>query len=144
MLRVNIEKKFDNPNFKINIGSVDRRKKDTIYIKVNCFVCPDKENDYNSIFKALNYNIRNDMHKQLSKYFDIFDSKFLYDLDAPSEYMKIGKKSFVELRIYLKVNDFDLSFKDLSLKANDITNNILDNFQKNLILHDIKVSKTKK
>lgn len=128
-------------NVKIGYGTVDFKNLKTIYLKLNSWVQPKKNNDD---FEGIIYSSRKNIKRFLM---DLNNEKFhkesIVDLDIRTKGIKIQKKSFMNLEITLFVkNSFDIKSKATKEYLKNVFREIVDIGLDNKILYNF--NKTKK
>jgi hypothetical protein len=110
-------------NLKIGYGTVDFKSLKTIYLKLNSWVQPKTDDDFDyQILKSrrqikdIIYNLKNDNFKKIC----------IVDLDIKTKGIKIEKKSFMNLEITLYVEKvFDIKTKQSKVMVKDIIEKII-------------------
>ena len=126
-------KLLSHRDFKINYGTVDSKTLKSIYINIQTWAEPKVDIDYptrvvNSLSRSIKHTVLNSIDK------DIFNNKFIVDLDLRSSGIQSNKKSFLNLECYLYPKDIVIEFKDYGLKNSIkkiIDSVINENFTKN-------------
>ena len=126
-------KLLSHRDFKINYGTVDSKTLKSIYINIQTWAEPKVDIDYptrvvNSLSRSIKHTVLNSIDK------DIFNDKFIVDLDLRSSGIQSNKKSFLNLECYLYPKDIVIEFKDYELKNSIkkiIDSVINENFTKN-------------
>ena len=126
-------KLLSHRDFKINYGTVDSKTLKSIYINIQTWAEPKVDIDYptrvvNSLSRSIKHTVLNSIDK------DIFNDKFIVDLDLRSSGIQSNKKSFLNLECYLYPKDIVIEFKDYGLKNSIkkiIDSVINENFTKN-------------
>ena len=124
-------------DFKINYGTVDSKTLKSIYINIQTWAEPKVDIDYptrvvNSLSRSIKHTVLNSIDK------DIFNDKFIVDLDLRSSGIQSNKKSFLNLECYLYLKEIVVDFKDYELKNSikKLTDSIIkENFTKNNIFN---------
>jgi hypothetical protein len=96
--------------FKSNYGTVDYIDFKSVYITLQCWMEPvrDYEN-WNRIIGLLSKDIRNAISGHING--DIFEDRFICDLDLRASGIRPGKRSFFNLEINLFIKNKDIQFK---------------------------------
>ena len=126
-------KLLSHRDFKINYGTVDSKNLKSIYINIQTWAEPKVDINYptrvvNSLSRSIKHTVLNSIDK------DIFNDKFIVDLDLRSSGIQSNKKSFLNLECYLYPKDIVIEFKDYGLKNSIkkiIDSVINENFTKN-------------
>ena len=100
---------------KIVYGTVDSKEFKSLYLNIQTWVEPKKEVDnWSRVVLNMNRYIKHSVYNNIDK--NIFDDKFIVDLDLRTSGLNLKKKSFLNLEINLYVND-SIDFKSLLLKS---------------------------
>lgn len=128
-------------NVKIGYGTVDFKNLKTIYLKLNSWVEPSRDEvDFDELISKSRKKIKH-------KIYDLKDKKFkqqsIVDLDIKTNGVKLNKRSFMNLEITLYVNEFfDVKSKPIKSEIKSFIERIIDddlidkdlfNFHKNKI-----------
>jgi len=118
---------------KIVYGTVDSINLKSLYLNIQTWVEPIYECDnWTRTVLNLSRSIKHSIYESINK--QIFDEKFIVDLDLRSSGLNLNKKSFMNLEINFYIIQEDLDFKGKEIKQNlqQITEQIFnDNFLKN-------------
>jgi hypothetical protein len=130
-------------SYKINYGTVDSKNLKSLYLNIQTWAEPKDEIEYpNRVINNLSRSIKHTVLEFIDK--DLFDDKFIVDLDLRSSGILKGKKSFLNLECYFYLKDVGLDFKSKEIKTSikTITDYIVkNNFRTN---ENFKFSLTKK
>lgn len=128
-------------NVKIGYGTVDFKNLKTIYLKLNSWVQPKKNNDD---FEGIIYSSRKNIKKFIMELNnEKFHRESIVDLDIRTKGIKIQKKSFMNLEVTLFIkNTFDLKSKETKDYFKNVFEGIVDTGLDNKILFNF--NKTKK
>lgn len=126
-------KLLSHRDFKINYGTVDSKNLKSIYINIQTWAEPKVDIDYptrevNYLSRSIKHTVLNSINK------NIFNDKFIVDLDLRSSGIQSNKKSFLNLECYLYPKEIVTDFKDYELKNSIkklIDSIIKENFTKN-------------
>ena len=101
-------------NSKITYGTVDSKNFKSLYLNLQTWVEPkiDVEN-WSRLVLNMNRSIKHSIFNHIDK--QMFDDKFIVDMDLRTSGLSIKKKSFMNLEINLYLID-EVDFKDLKLK----------------------------
>ena len=120
-------------SYKVNYGTVDSRELKSIYLNIQTWAEPKTE--IKSPTSSVNHLSRQIKHTVLGYInTDIFNEKFIVDLDLRSSGIQIGKKSFLNLECYFYLKNTKVDFKSNEIKdeIKKITDGIvISNFLKN-------------
>ena len=118
---------------KIVYGTVDSIKLKSLYLNIQTWVEPIYECDnWTRTVLNLSRSIKHSIYETINK--EIFNDKFIVDLDLRSSGLNVSKKSFMNLEINFYLKQDELDFKDNEIKESllKITNKIFtDNFLDN-------------
>lgn len=135
-------------NAKVMYGTVDSIELKSIYLNIQTWVKPKKETDnwkrvVLNLSRAVKHSVLDIINQQ------IFENKFIVDLDLRHSGLELNKKSFLNLEITFFMSYPEGDFKDQNIRKHlkEITNYIFDeNFIKNeyFTFHLTKSNKNKK
>ena len=118
---------------KIVYGTVDSINLKSLYLNIQTWVEPIYECDnWTRTVLNLSRSIKHSIYESINK--QIFDDKFIVDLDLRSSGLNLNKKSFMNLEINFYLSQEDLDFKGNEIKQSlqNITEKIFkDNFLNN-------------
>jgi hypothetical protein len=118
---------------KIVYGTVDSINLKSLYLNIQTWVEPIYECDnWTRTVLNLSRSIKHSIYESINK--QIFDEKFIVDLDLRSSGLNLNKKSFMNLEINFYLSQEDLDFKGNEIKQSlqKITEQIFnDNFLDN-------------
>ena len=118
---------------KIVYGTVDSINLKSLYLNIQTWVEPIYECDnWTRTVLNLSRSIKHSIYESINK--QIFDEKFIVDLDLRSSGLNLNKKSFMNLEINFYIIQDDLDFKGEEIKQSlqKLTKQIFnDNFLKN-------------
>lgn len=126
-------------NIKIGYGTVDYKNLKSIYLKLNSWVEPNCEDDFDLIVRRTRKIIIEKVYTQNNP---IFKKQCLVDLDIRTKGIKQNKRSFMNLEITLFVNDFfDVKTKETKEMVKKIITDIIDNNLTNKNLYNFYKTK---
>lgn len=101
-------------NSKIVYGTVDSKDFKSLYLNLQTWVEPkiDSEN-WTRVVLNMNRSIKHSVYQHLDK--NLFDEKFIVDLDLRTSGLNLKKKSFMNLEINLYLLE-EIDFKSTKLK----------------------------
>jgi hypothetical protein len=101
-------------NSKIVYGTVDSKDFKSLYLNLQTWVEPkiDSEN-WTRIVLNMNRSVKHSVYQHLDK--NLFDEKFIVDLDLRTSGLNLKKKSFMNLEINLYLLE-EIDFKSTKLK----------------------------
>ena len=118
---------------KIVYGTVDSINLKSLYLNIQTWVEPIYECDnWTRTVLNLSRSIKHSIYESINK--QIFDEKFIVDLDLRSSGLNLNKKSFMNLEINFYIIQDDLDFKGEEIKQSlqKLTKQIFnDNFLNN-------------
>jgi hypothetical protein len=118
---------------KIVYGTVDSINLKSLYLNIQTWVEPIYECDnWTRTVLNLSRSIKHSIYESINK--QIFDEKFIVDLDLRTSGLNLNKKSFMNLEINFYITQEGLDFKSEEIKQNlqKITEQIFnDNFLNN-------------
>ena len=118
---------------KIVYGTVDSINLKSLYLNIQTWVEPIYECDnWTRTVLNLSRSIKHSIYESINK--DIFNDKFIVDLDLRSSGLNLNKKSFMNLEInfYLIQEDLDFKCNEIKESLQQITKQIFkDNFLDN-------------
>lgn len=143
---INSEKIFQNPNFKIKIGTTNKKNPETIYIQLGTYIKPL---ELMESYKEYIYNFDKKTKKFISNLINkkqTCNKNFILITDIAEERINKDKKSYLDLQIYLKPenkekNNFKYLVKDI---YNNYTLDILNHIQTEFDNNNFEYHKTKK
>lgn len=111
-------------NVKIGYGTVDFKNLKTIYLKLNSWVEPNSDDDFDSLINKSRRNIK----EIISKFGNLnFKPQCIVDLDIRTKGIKLNKKSFMNLEITLYVeNQFDVKSKEIKTTIKKLIHSVID------------------
>lgn len=144
-VRLNSEKKIENDDFKIKIGTTNKINPIIIYVEGKAFISPtyDKE-DYSRDISEIKHVLKQSIseHLHLAKN---FDNKYIVDFQVASNGIRLNKKSFLSFQFLMRQN------KDNVLKLIEVKNNssemvlsIINDLKDAIIDRGFELTKTKK
>jgi len=99
---------------KIHYGTVDSKEFKSLYLNIQTWVEPKTEvENWTRVVLNLTRAVKHSIYENIEK--DLFDNKFIVDLDLRTSGLQLKKKSFMNLEINLfLINEID--FKSTKLK----------------------------
>lgn len=127
-------------NIKIGYGTVDYKNLKSIYLKLNSWVEPEGEDDFDLIVRRTRKKIIEKIYTQNNP---LFKKQCLVDLDIRTKGIKKDKRSFMNLEITLFVNDFfDVKSKETKDNVKNIITGVIDNSLTNSSLYNFHKTKS--
>ncbi len=100
---------------KCSYGTVDSKNLKSIYLNIQSWVEPKGlEMDWARPVSILNKNIKSTLTEILNQ--NLFNDKFIVDLDLRLSGISLGKKSFLNLEVNLYLKEEEIDFKSTTLK----------------------------
>lgn len=143
--RLHNEKKIENENFRLKIGTTNKINPLVVYIEGRTFICPSFEkDDYSKEISEIKRSLSQSISRNI-KSSSRFDDKYIMDFQVASSGVAKGKKSFLSFQFLLRQNkDEVLNLKELKEQEIDTINNIVGALQESILTHNFSLSKTKK
>ena len=117
---------------KVSYGTVDSKEFKSLYLNIQTWVEPKKEaENWTRVVLNMNRSVKHSVFNNINK--ELFDDKFILDLDLRTSGLQMKKKSFMNLEINLYLTQ-EIDFKSIKLKKylKNITKEIYsDVFNKN-------------
>jgi len=117
---------------KVSYGTVDSKEFKSLYLNIQTWVEPKKEvENWTRVVLNMNRSVKHSVFNNINK--ELFDDKFIVDLDLRTSGLQMKKKSFMNLEINLYLTQ-EIDFKSIKLKKylKNITKEIYsDVFNKN-------------
>jgi hypothetical protein len=117
---------------KVSYGTVDSKEFKSLYSNIQTWVEPKKEaENWTRVVLNMNRSVKHSVFNNINK--ELFDDKFIVDLDLRTSGLQMKKKSFMNLEINLYLTQ-EIDFKSVKLKKylKNITKEIYsDVFNKN-------------
>jgi hypothetical protein len=130
---------------KIMYGTVDSIEFKSLYLNLQTWVEPLLElENWNRVVLNMSRAIKHSVYESLDR--NLFDDKFIVDLDLRSSGLSLDKKSFMNLEINLFLNCSNVDFKGNRLKDSlkDIIDRIYDENLFNNNYFSFHLTKSKK
>ena len=150
MKKINSDISFDDNNFKIKVGTVDKKNPTTIYLNIGTYVTPiDETINLKIEIEALKKSITKDVGKIVEKS-DILQNQHIFVTDIASDRLAYGKKSYLEMSLYVKpelsiIKSCNNNFRNVaSLFYECNINNIVQDVETNIKKCGFAYAKSKK
>jgi hypothetical protein len=109
---------------KIGYGTVDYKNLKTIYLKLNSWVQPEIDTDYEITISRSRRKVKEIIYNYETKF---FKKPSIVDLDIRTKGIKLEKRSFMNLEVTLYVeNQFDVKSKEVKSIIKNIHEKIID------------------
>lgn len=146
-VRLNSEKKIENEDFKLKIGTTNKVNPLVIYIEGKAFISPvdDKtKEEYAKDIAEIKHALKRSISTNLY-YSDNFDNKYIVDFQVASSGIAVNKKSFLSFQFLLRQKrDNVMKLSDVKNASEEMINNIAMALHDSIISHRFLLSKTKK
>ena len=144
-VRLNSEKKIDNEDFKIKIGTTNKINPIIIYVEGRSFITPTfEQDDYSKEMSEIKHILKQSISSHLRST-DSFDAKYIVDFQVASNGIQLNKKSFLSFQFLMRQN------KDNVLKLIEVKNNssemvldIVNDLKNAIVERGFVLTKTKK
>lgn len=100
--------------FKSHYGTIDAQNLKSIYVNIQTWVEPkDEVENWNRVVLNMTRSVKHSVLENINK--EVFDTKFIVDLDLRTSGLQLKKKSFMNLEINLFLLE-SMDFKSPKLK----------------------------
>lgn len=117
MKKITSVKKVNSPDFKIKIGTFDKKCPESVFIIGNTYIIPDSDEGYVESVEGIERGFKKILRDRLYRN-DWFDNTFIEIVDTPTERMRAGKRSYITFECHLK-NKNGYDFKKISEYLSD-------------------------
>lgn len=144
-VRLNSEKKIENENFKIKIGTTNKTNPIVVYVEGRAFISPQEEkDDYARDISEFKHDFSRSISQHISNS-TLFDNKFILDFQVASKGISLNKKSFLSFQFLLRQNRNNVrKLKEVKDLSEDMITSIVSTLAENITEHNFVISKTKK
>lgn len=144
-VRLNSEKKIENENFKLKIGTTNKINPIVIYIEGKAFISPSEEkDDYSRDIAEIKHRFKRSISDSLTRS-DMFDNKYILDFQVASSGIAVNKKSFLSFQFLIKQRrDNILKLSDVKERSENMILGIVEGLKEGIEDHNFTLSKTKK
>ena len=144
-VRLNSEKKIENENFKIKIGTTNKTNPIVVYVEGRAFISPQEEKeDYTRDISELKHKFSRAISKHISGS-SLFDNKYILDFQVASKGISLNKKSFLSFQFLLRQNKENVhKLKEIKDLSENMITSIVSSLAENITEHNFVISKTKK
>ena len=137
------EVSFENPHFKLKIGTINKKKPTTFYVEGGTFITPVEDETpfkdrIDEVYRAMSQGII-----RITCETNNLEKNFIANIDVADERMKVGKKTYFSFQYYLRQNKNDLSFSEITDNWDKYTKTVLDKIEYSLKENGFALSKTK-
>lgn len=143
--RLNSEKKIENDNFKLKIGTTNKINPMVIYVEGKAFISPTEEKDeYTRDIAEIKHCLKRNISDNLVTS-EVFDNKYILDFQVASSGISVNKKSFLSFQFLMRQKrDNVMKLADVKMKSEGMILNIINALGKSILEHDFELTKTKK
>ena len=144
-VRLNSEKKIENDDFKIKIGTTNKINPIIIYVEGRAFISPTfDQDDYNKEIAEIKHVLKQSISQHLQTT-DKFDNKYIVDFQVASNGIQINKKSFLSFQFLIRQNkDNVLKLIEVKNGSSDMVLEIVNDLKNAIVEHGFVLTKTKK
>ena len=102
MKKIKSESKFQDNDFKIKIGTIDKKNPEVIYIELGSYITPKEEMEsYKPCISKLEREAKSLIGDIIQKS-DMCKNDFIFVSDIADERITMNKKSYFELQLFIK------------------------------------------
>ena len=143
--RLNNEKRIDNQNFRLKIGTTNKIQPIVVYVEGKAFISPKEEKfDYAKDVSEIRHTFKQSISENLYKT-PLFDNKYILDFQVATSGIKPDKKSFLSFQFYLRQNKDDVrKLSELKTLADGFITEVVDALSETIFDHGFEITKTKK
>lgn len=143
--RLNNEKRIENQNFRLKIGTTNKLQPIVVYVEGKAFISPKEEKyDYTKDVSEIRHSFKQSITEGLYKT-ALFDNKYILDFQVATSGIKPEKKSFLSFQFYLRQNKDDIKkLPDLKNLAGEFITEVVDSLSDSIYEHGFEITKTKK
>ena len=97
-------------SYKVNYGTVDSKNLKSIYLNIQTWAEPKTDitspnREVNNLSRSIKHSVLENINK------DLYEDKFIVDLDLRCSGIQINKKSFLNLECYFYLKELGNDFK---------------------------------
>ena len=144
-VRLNSEKKIENEDFKIKIGTTNKVNPIIIYVEGKAFISPtDDKEDYSKDISEIKHVLKQSISSHLHSV-NNFDNKYIVDFQVASNGIQINKKSFLSFQFLMRQNkDNVLKLIEVKNTSSDMVLDIVNDLKEAIVERGFLLTKTKK
>jgi len=144
-VRLNSEKKIENDNFKIKIGTTNKINPIIIYVEGKAFISPTEEKeDYSKDISEIKHVLKHSISEHLHAA-ENFDNKYIVDFQVASNGIQMDKKSFLSFQFLMRQNkDNVLKLIEVKNAYTDMVLDIVNDLKESIVECGFLLTKTKK
>ena len=141
--KITTEKDIPLHDFRVKIGTVDRKNPETIYVECGTYIKPKEHknsyiDDVHEIKKIIRDNIKNMLHDS-----ELFTTDYICTIDIPIERITPNRKTYISFDYTLKQKN-NIQFYDLVKEHKSFVDKIVIDLTETLIECGFILSKGKK
>lgn len=134
---------FENPYFKLKIGTINKKKPTTFYVEGGTFITPVEDETpfkdrIDEVYRAMSQGIM-----RITCETKNLEKNFIANIDVADERMKIGKKTYFSFQYYLHQDGEPVPFTEITENGDKYTKIVLDKIEYSLKENGFALSKTK-
>lgn len=144
-VRLNSEKKIENEDFKIKIGTTNKLNPIIIYVEGRSFITPTEEREeYGKEISEIKHVLKHSISSHLQTT-NKFDNKYIVDFQIASNGIQLNKKSFLSFQFLMRQNkDNVLKLAEVKNISSEMVLDIVNDLKNSIIEHGFLLSKSKK
>ena len=144
-VRLNSEKKIENDDFKIKIGTTNKINPIIIYVEGKAFISPTEDkDDYSRDISEMKHVLKQSISEHL-RATDSFDNKYIVDFQVASNGIQVDKKSFLSFQFLMRQNkDNVLKLIEVKNMHADMVLDIVRDLKDSIVECGFLLTKTKK
>lgn len=144
-VRLNSEKRIENEDFKLKIGTTNKVNPLVIYVEGKAFISPTEEKDgYNKDISEIKHHFKRSISTSLAGS-NIFDTKYILDFQVASSGISVNKKSFLSFQFLLRQKgEKIMKLIDVKTASEGMISSIVGSLKETIAEHNFELSKTKK
>ncbi len=144
-VRLNSEKRIENEDFKLKIGTTNKVNPLVIYVEGKAFISPVEEKDgYSRDISEIKHYFKRSISSNLAGS-NIFDTKYILDFQVASSGISVNKKSFLSFQFLLRQKgEKVMKLTDVKTASEGMISNIVESLKETITEHNFELSKTKK
>ena len=122
--KVNSISTYNHNGIKVKIGTMDKKNPATLFLAFSTYIVPIvEEKSYRVNVKSMTDSFKRRVDETIHDGV-VFHGDYIFIDEIPTDSMKLGKKTYVEIQVYLKVRPNVLNAYDGDFKA--LTDSMMD------------------
>lgn len=144
-VRLNSEKRIENEDFKLKIGTTNKINPLVIYVEGKAFISPNEEKEgYGRDISEIKHHFKRSISTNLAGS-SIFDTKYILDFQVASSGISVNKKSFLSFQFLMRQKgESIMKLTDVKTASEEMISNIVNSLKETITEHNFELSKTKK